>query len=344
MKLGEICEYQQKSKHKAGEGLEQGLYPFFTSSNILSKYMNSFDYDGEYLIFGTGGKASANYYNGKFATSTDNFVVKFNCCMKFLWHYFQGNMQVLERGFKGASIRHISKDYIKDIDISFPSLHDQQCIVEEFDTVCGAIAKQKEQLELCNTLIKSKFNEMFGDPIKNDKGWKQESIKGVCELLIAGGDKPQDFSKEQTVKYQYPVYSNGETNGGLLCYSKKFRIDKQAITISARGTIGYCAIREPKFTPIVRLITIIPNKKMNIVFLKNLIDNTKIEKTGASQGQLTIPMVGKIKVYLPHLEIQQQFADFVNQVEQNKKKIKQGLNQTETLYKALMQKCFGENE
>ena len=76
VQLGEIFEYLPRSKCKAGEGKEEGKYKFFTSSNIQNKFIDEFIYDGEYLIFGTGGKASINYCNDRFSTSTDNFVVK----------------------------------------------------------------------------------------------------------------------------------------------------------------------------------------------------------------------------------------------------------------------------
>ena len=91
VKLGEIFEYLPKSKFKAGDGKEKGKYKFFTSSNIQNKYIDEFVYDGEYIIFGTGGKASINYCNNKFSTSTDNFVVKVNkaFCAKLIYLYFK---------------------------------------------------------------------------------------------------------------------------------------------------------------------------------------------------------------------------------------------------------------
>ena len=93
VRLGEIFEYMPKSKIKAGEGKKEGKYKFFTSSNIQDKYIDEFIYDGEYLIFGTGGKASINYCNEKFSTSTDNFVVKVkkDINTKFVYLYFKND-------------------------------------------------------------------------------------------------------------------------------------------------------------------------------------------------------------------------------------------------------------
>ena len=78
IKLGDILEIQPKSKVKAGEGITNGKYPFYTCSNELTKSVNTADYEGDALIMGTGGMASIHYEKGKFSTSTDCLVYKSN--------------------------------------------------------------------------------------------------------------------------------------------------------------------------------------------------------------------------------------------------------------------------
>lgn len=170
VKLGEIFEYLPKSKFKAGDGKEKGKYKFFTSSNIQNKYIDEFIYDGEHLIFGTGGKASINYCNDKFSTSTDNFVVKVNksFCAKLIYLYFKNNIAKLEKGFKGASIKHISKEYINQLAIPKYNYEKQLRIVNELDKVQEIINIRKKQIKELDNLIKSQFVEMFGE-ISNSK-------------------------------------------------------------------------------------------------------------------------------------------------------------------------------
>ena len=122
------------------------------------------------------------------------------------------------------------------------------------------------------------------------------------------------FSDENS----YFEYSNGEGSNGLLCFSKNYRVDKEAITVSARGAIGYSAIRAPYFTPVVRLLTIVPKTEMNIVFLKYFIDASNLTGTGSSQGQLTLPEFKKLMVPVPPLNLQEQFAAFVRQSDKSK--------------------------
>jgi len=78
VELGEIFVFEKKSTIKAGEGNEYGKYKFFTSSDIQSKFIDKAIFDGEYLIFSTGGQAGIHYCNEKFSTTTDCFVVKVN--------------------------------------------------------------------------------------------------------------------------------------------------------------------------------------------------------------------------------------------------------------------------
>ena len=160
--------------------------------------------------------------------------------------------------------------------------------------------------------------EQFGNLGKNSKGFPMMPVADVCEELFAGGDKPADNAPEKNDEYPYPVYSNGEGPNGLLCFSRDYRVSKEAITISARGAIGYSAIREPFFTPVVRLLTVVPKANMNIVFLKYYIDESNLTGTGSSQGQLTLPEFKKLVVPIPPMDLQEQFAAFVRQSDKSK--------------------------
>lgn len=217
----------------------------------------------------------------------------------------------------------------------------QKRIAERLDKVQELIAKQKEQIAKLDLLIKSRFLDMFGDPISNPKGLPQRNMQEISEEIFAGGDREQNLSKDLCGEYQYPVYSNGETNNGLLGYSKNYRVAKRAITVSARGTIGFLSIREPFFTPVVRLITIIPKKEVNIIYLKYMLRCLKLVSSGTSQGQLTVPDFKRIKIILISKNSQDKFSNFVKSVEQQKEVFSARLSHLEVLYKSLMQEYFG---
>ena len=87
----------------------------------------------------------------------------------------------------------------------------------------------------------------------------------VCLSVTAGGDLPENYKKGQispTNEFPYPIYSNGCDGNALYGFTDKYKIGSDAVTISARGTIGFHTVREAKFTPIVRLICLIPKKEL----------------------------------------------------------------------------------
>ena len=105
-KLEDLFDYLSKSKIKAGDGLRKGEYPFFTSSDIQSKYLDDFQYEPGCLVFGTGGKASVHLTTRRFSTSTDCITIKAKAPTEidvaYVFQYFKSNMQVLENGFNFA--------------------------------------------------------------------------------------------------------------------------------------------------------------------------------------------------------------------------------------------------
>ena len=132
---------------------------------------------------------------------------------------------------------------------------------------------------------------------------------GSIAVLGAGGDVPKArFSAEKTVEFNIPIYSNGIEEKAIYGYTDIPKVDEPSITISARGTIGWCALRKEPFYPIVRLIYVTPNTEILVDFLKYVIDTIKFKVPKTGIPQLTIPMVSKYKVPVPPLEVQREIV------------------------------------
>lgn len=159
VRLGDVLIQQDKSKIKAGEGIDEGVYPFYTCSNELTKQINTAQYKGPALIFGTGGKASVHFCSGSFSTSTDCLVYKTSkeVNLSLVNKYLRKNMYLLENGFKGAGLKHISREYIANIEISLPEILEQNKLDSQFDLIESSITNHKKMLEKYDTLIKSRF-------------------------------------------------------------------------------------------------------------------------------------------------------------------------------------------
>ena len=149
-----------KSKIKAGEGKTNGLYPFFTSSDIKKQYLDSFLFDDELLFIGTGGSPSCNYYYGKASCSTDNFVLKSKGRIntKYLYYLLRNdNFSLLSKGFHGAGLKHLGKDYLENVAFELKKPERQQKIVEELDSIIKLIKEKESKISSFDELVKSRF-------------------------------------------------------------------------------------------------------------------------------------------------------------------------------------------
>ena len=191
-------------------------------------------------------------------------------------------------------------------------------------------------------LLKSRFVEMFGDPVLNPYKLKKDSFRHICEELFAGGDKPSDIVLTKDETHPYPVYANGYENLGFMGFSSQCRVNKPAITISARGTIGFSCIRQAGFTPIVRLLTLIPKTGIDLDYLKFAIDFYSFTSSGTSQKQLTVPDIAKYEVLVPDYSSQQCFATFVHQLDKLKVILNQIDEKIELLKKSRFVEMFGD--
>ena len=144
------------------------------------------------------------------------------------------------------------------------------------------------------------------------EGWKVKKLGEVCEKIFAGGDKPQVFSEEATSILKVPVYANGVQNDGLCGFTDKCVVEKECVTVSARGTIGFCCIRTIPFVPIVRLITLIPSQSIDLKFLYYALRCLKIENNGTSIPQLTVPMLKGYSIPLPPLPEQERIVSILD--------------------------------
>lgn len=358
--LGEIFEYLPKSKFKAGDGKERGKYKFFTSSNVQNKFIDEFVYDGEYLIFGTGGKASINYCKGKFATSTDNFVVKVDkeFSTKLIFLYFKNDMQKLEKGFKGASIKHISKEYINQLSIPKYDYKQQLNIVNKLDKVQEIIDIRNKQIEQLDELIKSQFVEMFGS-IKDSK-WKKEKLEDITEKITDG--KHGGCQSEENSGYYFigatEIYNdkiNYESSNQIT--KKDFEKDytrcdlklDDFVIVNTGATIGKSAIvvdERCKNTLLQKSVALIRVKKGKIlpIYLKYCYEE---EPSLYSKGQgcarinLLLSQIRNTDIPIPPIELQNKFAEFVKQIDKQKFEIQRSLEETQKLQESLMNKYFG---
>lgn len=157
-------------------------------------------------------------------------------------------------------------------------------------------------------------------------GWRMDELRNVAELS-AGGDRPDIYSNSPTETCAIPIFSNGIDEEGLYGYTDKAKIFVESVTVSARGTVGYVFLREEPYVPIVRLITVIPNKKyVTAKYLYFALRAIDLQSTGTSQQQITVPDFKKRLILVPDAAAMDSFSAKIDPlfaaIKQNKKEIK----------------------
>ncbi len=304
--IGDVCTFLPKSKIKAGEGKEIGQYPFFTSSDTQKLFVDEYLHDGEVLIIGTGGKPSCNYYKGKFAFSTDNFVLqtKQNLLCKYLYYFLRhNNLSILEKGFRGAGLKHIGKVYVKSVTVPIKGLLEQQSIVTILDKINELIDANKRQLELLDEAVKARFGEMFGDSF-NSFGWPLHELESVVQINKCKSIPTLDSNERAWLLNLDMVESD---TGKIIDFNM---VDLDAIGSSTvkfdDSSILYSKLR-PYLNKVVipsksgyatsEILVMNPSKKINRFFLatllrsKNFVDFANSTSYGAKMPRASVSMI-----------------------------------------------------
>ena len=199
---------------------------------------------------------------------------------------------------------------IAEFDILLPPIEVQQEIVEADRLIRKRIRANEQMISSLESTAQALYRKMFVDGIDKENlpdGWVNKSLSEIATLK-AGGDKPIEFSEVRTGCYNIPVYANGIENKGIFGYTTRPTIKSKSITISARGTIGYCFLRKQPYVPIVRLIVVIPNDESYAQYLFYYLDAMNIKGSGSVQSQLTVPDMERFEIVLPTEELIKEFS------------------------------------
>jgi len=158
---------------------------------------------------------------------------------------------------------------------------------------------------------------------KIPNNWVWVGLKYISKKIFAGGDKPENFSKIKTDKNVFPIFSNGIDKNGLYGYTDEPRVLEKALTVSARGTIGFTKIREANFTPIIRLIVIILKDRILYEFLDYYFKYNSLVGVGSSIPQLTVPIVNEKIIPLAPLNEQKRIVEKLDFLFDKTKKAKE---------------------
>ena len=201
--------------------------------------------------------------------------------------------------------------WLKKVSINYPSFEKQKRIVKLLDNLSEVKNKKNEELKLCDTLIKARFVEMFGDPICNSKNKSTTKFINVVKLQ-RGFDLP---IRKRNTQGKIPVYGSN----GVLGYHDEFKASSGIIT-GRSGTIGKVYYENNEFWPLNTALFSVKTYGNNIIYLKYLVSLFKLERfcNGAGVPTLNRNDVHKQKIIDIPIKEQNKFASFVQQVDKSK--------------------------
>lgn len=269
------------------------------------------------------------YFKGHFVTADNRIATASDTdklLNKFLYYWLMYQSKVIDGFYRGSGIQHPSMAAVLDMPIPIPPINIQAEIVRILDAFTELTAELKAEL----TARKKQYNYYRNKLLSFEDGeveWM--ALAEICLSISAGGDVPENYVKGQTEaseEFPYPIYSNGIGESGLYGFSDSYKIGSDAVTISARGTIGYHTVRGAKFTPIIRLITLLPNTNViSTRFLNYVLDMTPIGGTDGGIPQLTIPTVKKLSIPVPALAEQKRIVAILDKFDTLTTSISEGL-------------------
>jgi len=130
---------------------------------------------------------------------------------RFLYYYLKANERQIDALGTGSTFKAITQDTLKKVEIPFPPLNDQIRISHLLGKVEGLIARRKQQLAQLDALLKSVFLEMFGDPVRNEKGWDKVPLEKLGSIN-RGVSKHRPRNDPQLLGGQHPLIQTGEVS------------------------------------------------------------------------------------------------------------------------------------
>ena len=367
--LGKVCNLKSGKFVATNEiqaQYKEGLYPCYGGNGIRG-YVTEYSHEGCFPLIGRQGAlcGNVNYACGQFRATEHAVVVKPLEEMDTRWLYYKLVAMNLGQYATGAAQPGLAVSKLEQLTIDIPTLNEQKRVSGVFDLLEKTISLRKQQLEKLDELVKARFVELFGDPVKNDMGWEITSLKNATSK-IGSGATPKG-GKESYQAEGITLIRSMNVHDGRFDYKDLAHItDEQAkqldnvtieendvfINITGASVARSCIVpkhilpaRVNQHVAIIRCIT----SMLNPVFANNMFLNHSFkgqlldigETGGATRQAITKQQLESLEVILPPLELQNQFAAFVEQTDKAKLTIQKSLDTLEVLKKSLMQKYFG---
>lgn len=272
---------------------------------------------------------------------------------RYLFFYLLSQREKILADCVGGAQAHISQSYVKNMTIPILAIKEQEQIVGELTKVSNIVSLRQEEIQQLDNLVKARFVEMFGDCTN------MISLSDLCLIITDGTHQSPKFQHEgipfilvsnlskNTVTYDTDKFISAETYKELY---KRTPIEIGDILLSTVGSYGHPAVvvEDRKFLFQRHIAYLKPKSDiLNSYYMHGALLSPGCQRQieekvkGIAQKTLNLSEIRKIRIPVPSLDLQKQYADFVHQVNKSKVAVQKALDESQILFDSLMQKYFG---
>ena len=346
-RLGEIATYVNGFAFKPSDWSNEGL-PIIRIQDLTGNSYQANRYNGTYhpkyevndgdVLISWSASLGVYVWKGEKAVLNQHiFKVVFDKAevdKSFFVHQVQNILENAASEAHGATMKHLTKPVFDALPFYLPSMGKQKEIASVLDKVTELIALRKEQLAKLDQLVKSRFVELFGDPIRNTQNRPTTDFINVVKMQ-RGFDLPvQDRQQDGII----PVFGSN----GALDRHNVAKVQGGGVITGRSGTIGKVYYTEGDYWPLNTSLFSVDTHGNNIIYLAYLLQMYDLSRFTEGTG---VPTLNRNKFHdKPIIDVplneQEQFAVFVKQTDKSKLAVQQSLDKLELLKKSLMQEYF----
>lgn len=339
IRLGDLTRIKT-GKLDANASSSDGEYPFFTCSKEPLK-IATYSYDCECVLVAGNGDLNVKYYNGKFDAYQRTYIIEGNddgkLYIPYLYFFMEKYVEELRKLSIGGVIKYIKLGNLTDAMIELPDMEKQKFIVRLLSKLKGIITQRRQQLQKLDELVKARFVELFGDPLKNEKCLPV--VSGEALFKLSNGKALPNNKRFDT---GVPAYGGN----GISWYTDEILCDYDTIIV---GRVGFQSgnvhlVKAPLWvTDNAMYISNINSRECDIRYLCALmehIDFTRYQDAGDLKKITQKPFM-QMHYLMPPLPLQKQYIAFVEQADKSKVAVQKALDEAQLLFDSLMQKYFG---
>ena len=346
-RLEEVCEILDSKRIPiTAKDRVAGQYPYY-GANGVQDYVADYIFDDELVLvaedgghFGSADKPIAYRVSGKCWVNNHAHVLKPKECIDVDYLCYSLMFRDVSDIVNGATRQKLTQADMRKIEIPLLPMKNQKAVVDKLGKVFELIALRKEQLAKLDQLVKSRFIELFGDPITNSKNLPTERMEQRFNLKAGITTAAENIHDFEEGKFEVPCYGGNGIRGYVeeKSYSGNYPIIGRQGALC--GNVQY-ATGDFHATEHAVLVSLLKNDNAIWVYhLLKLMDLYRYH-TGAAQPGLAVKTLNTVEVFVADRNKQDQFATFVEQADKSKLAIQQSLDKLELLKKSLMQEYFG---